>query len=239
MEAITEQEIDCLIKKGSIIFIKRNKVYDVSEFANQMKHPGGREVLTEHVGKDVASVMKGATHSHSQNAYKLMEGFCIGQLVKEEDETQEKELPPQNEEIESLVDWNKAMVWQVQKLGEKYENWIHSPVDRPMRIFQTTAMELLTMTPWYMVLVIWVPVMTLFMQMSLRKWGNDIISFEVIGDHKVFIPDRSFSLVFLLGLLLWTLIEYCLHRFLFHLVPPSSSPTLMRIHFLLHGIHHK
>eukprot|EP00745_Piridium_sociabile_P036599 TRINITY_DN65945_c0_g1_i1.p2 TRINITY_DN65945_c0_g1~~TRINITY_DN65945_c0_g1_i1.p2 ORF type:complete len:159 (-),score=30.49 TRINITY_DN65945_c0_g1_i1:81-557(-) len=43
----------------------------------------------------------------------------------------------------------------------------------------------------------------------------------------------------LLGLLLWTFCEYTIHRWLFHMQPPSNSPVLMLVHFILHGQHHK
>jgi sterol desaturase/sphingolipid hydroxylase (fatty acid hydroxylase superfamily) len=38
------------------------------------------------------------------------------------------------------------------------------------------------------------------------------------------------------GVILWTLTEYLLHRFLFHYVGPR--PWQRRMHFILHGVHH-
>jgi sterol desaturase/sphingolipid hydroxylase (fatty acid hydroxylase superfamily) len=38
------------------------------------------------------------------------------------------------------------------------------------------------------------------------------------------------------GILLWTLIEYVIHRWVFHYHPKSESGK--KIHFLVHGIHH-
>lgn len=43
-------------------------------------------------------------------------------------------------------------------------------------------------------------------------------------------------LAFFAGILLWTLIEYIIHRWVFHYHPKSS--TGKKIHFLVHGIHH-
>ena len=40
----------------------------------------------------------------------------------------------------------------------------------------------------------------------------------------------------LLGVFLWTLLEYVLHRFVFHFKPRSGLGR--RVHFLAHGIHH-
>jgi sterol desaturase/sphingolipid hydroxylase (fatty acid hydroxylase superfamily) len=42
--------------------------------------------------------------------------------------------------------------------------------------------------------------------------------------------------LFLTGLLVWTLTEYLLHRFAFHYEPRSDWGK--RIHFLTHGVHH-
>lgn len=44
---------------------------------------------------------------------------------------------------------------------------------------------------------------------------------------------------FLLGNLVWTILEYGMHRFLFHLDDhlPDKNWALM-LHFLLHGVHH-
>lgn len=40
-----------------------------------------------------------------------------------------------------------------------------------------------------------------------------------------------------LGFLGWTLIEYWLHRLLFHF--PARGPRAQRIHFFIHGVHHQ
>lgn len=46
-------------------------------------------------------------------------------------------------------------------------------------------------------------------------------------------------IMFTIGVLMWTLTEYLIHRFVFHFHPPSKSRWLIRFHFLLHGQHHK
>ncbi len=40
----------------------------------------------------------------------------------------------------------------------------------------------------------------------------------------------------LLGLFVWTLTEYIMHRFVFHWMPPGKLGA--RIHFVFHGVHH-
>ena len=39
-----------------------------------------------------------------------------------------------------------------------------------------------------------------------------------------------------LGLFVWTIIEYVMHRFVFHFHP--SSPVGKRLHYIFHGVHH-
>lgn len=51
--------------------------------------------------------------------------------------------PPQD-----LVDWRKPLLWQVGYLGEKYDEWVHQPVDRPIRLFHSDFLESLSKTAW-------------------------------------------------------------------------------------------
>lgn len=44
-------------------------------------------------------------------------------------------------------------------------------------------------------------------------------------------------LTFVIGVFLWTLLEYTIHRWLFHYEPISDLGK--RIHFLVHGVHHE
>ncbi|NXN74920.1 FA2H hydroxylase, partial [Himantopus himantopus] len=57
-----------------------------------------------------------------------------------------------------LVDWQKPLLWQVGYLGEKYDEWVHQPVDRPIRLFHSDILEYLSKTAWYMVFMVWTPV---------------------------------------------------------------------------------
>src|SRR6201993_44483 len=42
--------------------------------------------------------------------------------------------------------------------------------------------------------------------------------------------------LFLLGVLLWTLIEYLIHRYVFHYKPKTRWGK--RLHYVIHGVHH-
>lgn len=95
------------------------------------------------------------------------------------------------------------------------------------RLFHAGWLEPLSKTPWWVVPLIWVPVCLWIITaayLSTPDWSAAAAAFAV----------------FIHGPLWWTLIEYTLHRFVFHLdefVP--DHPMALRLHFLLHGIHHK
>ena len=80
----------------------------------------------------------------------------------------------------------------------------------------------LSLTPWWMIPIIWLPVN--FYLQSLAMKGNTPIQ------HAGY---------FAFGVALWTLVEYFLHRVLFHLdyyLPENR--VAITLHFLMHGVHH-
>ena len=122
------------------------------------------------------------------------------------------------------VDLGSALLPQVGALGDgDYYTWVHSPV-RPggsLRIFRRDGLERFTHIPWWMVLVVWVPVVVALYVLSRRWQGLD--PWEA-AEHAA------------LGLVLWSLTEYLLHRFVFH--HRYRSARGRQFHFLAHGIHH-
>jgi sterol desaturase/sphingolipid hydroxylase (fatty acid hydroxylase superfamily) len=104
----------------------------------------------------------------------------------------------------------------------------HMPVDtrrdaEPIRLFQSDFMEYFTHISPVTIILVWLPIAILLIVYALMNAPG--------AGFPAHIP-----LGFLLGLFLWTLAEYTLHRFLFHYKP--TSPRQERIFFLFHGIHH-
>ncbi|ETE60597.1 Fatty acid 2-hydroxylase, partial [Ophiophagus hannah] len=140
-----------------------------------------------------------------------------------------------------LVDWGKPLLWQVGHLHEKYDEWVHQPVDRPIRLFHSDLMEFLSRATWYIVCIFWLPVVfflswhcyTTLAQGKTRLFSS-FTSAYAVPVHK-----DCFLLLFVLGILAWSLVEYLIHRFIFHMNPPASNYYLITLHFLMHGQHHK
>jgi sterol desaturase/sphingolipid hydroxylase (fatty acid hydroxylase superfamily) len=57
---------------------------------------------------------------------------------------------------------------------------------------------------------------------------------RAIGHYDLAVP--AVVGVFLAGVLTWSLGEYALHRFIFHLQPDNQVGR--RVHFIIHGVHH-
>ena len=60
-----------------ILVTRHGKVYDVTDFAS--RHPGGKDLLLKHSGRDVDELMGSAdSHVHSKAAYSIMEKYYVG-----------------------------------------------------------------------------------------------------------------------------------------------------------------
>ncbi len=90
-----------------------------------------------------------------------------------------------------------------------------------VRMFRSNLLESLSKVPFYVPLLVYVPVIGFFAWKALF-----VVRMEA----------GAFAGYFALGLLYWTLIEYVLHRFVFHYHPRSALGR--RIHFIFHGVHH-
>ncbi|XP_036690703.1 fatty acid 2-hydroxylase isoform X2 [Balaenoptera musculus] len=200
------------------------RLYDLTGFVRH--HPGGEQLLRARAGQDVSADLDGPPHRHSDNARRWLEQYYVGDLQGD----------PQD-----LVDWRKPLLWQVGHLGEKYDEWVHQPVTRPIRLFHSDLIEALSKTVWYSVPIIWVPLM-LYLSWSYYRTlaqGNVRLFMSFTTEYSVAMPESMFPGLFMLGLLLWSLVEYLIHRFLFHMKPPNDSYYLIMLHFVMHGQHHK
>lgn len=134
-----------------------------------------------------------------------------------------------------MIDWNKPVLSQVAKLGRNYKDWIHSPVHRHVRLFHSDFMELCSVCPWWLVPLIWIPYSVYMMWLATT---NNSTYIPWIPDTEPLGWTRVFALL-PLGYFIWTLIEYLLHRFVFHMEPWYSSGFSLQFHFIMHGQHHK
>lgn len=95
--------------------------------------------------------------------------------------------------------------------------------DEPIRLFESDFLEFFTHIHPAVVAVIWLPVAMYFLVRAVQMVPS--------GTSPLYLP-----VAMLLGLFIWTLAEYTLHRFIFHFEP--RTPWQERLSFLFHGVHH-
>lgn len=90
-----------------------------------------------------------------------------------------------------------------------------------VRMFKSDFFESLSKVHFYVPLIVYIPIIGFLIWKSLAG---------------VAMPFLIFCGWMVLGLMMWTLSEYFLHRYVFHFYPKSKLGQ--RIHFIFHGVHH-
>lgn len=90
-----------------------------------------------------------------------------------------------------------------------------------VRMFNSDFMEFFSRVHPVTPLALYLPVVGYMLYVSL--WQR----------HLLFV---AVAALFLLGVLLWTLIEYLIHRYIFHYEPKTRWGK--QLHFVIHGVHH-
>jgi 4-hydroxysphinganine ceramide fatty acyl 2-hydroxylase len=91
-----------------------------------------------------------------------------------------------------------------------------------VRMFKSDLLEALSKVHFLVPVFIFVPVILFCIYKAFFDVG---------------IKPVTFIELFILGLFVWTFVEYIMHRFVFHYAP-ADKPWAQRIHFIFHGVHH-
>lgn len=211
VKEFTKQDIDNLVKnEGRAIVIFEGDVFDATDF--KVTHPGGPKFIDDHIGEDITELFY--DEEHTKIALRLLNEIKIGTLSKSADaqisnstvhtHTRMKEIA--DEAWREKIDPKLGTVWQVYTKLDKdeYLNFINDPkhLTRPddeHRMFQTPFFELFSRTPWYHIGLFWTPVTC---YKTYQAWQENT-PFELL-------------LYLMLGVFVWTWLEYSLHRFIFH-----------------------
>ncbi|HUL69038.1 MAG TPA: sterol desaturase family protein [Gemmatimonadales bacterium] len=93
--------------------------------------------------------------------------------------------------------------------------------EEPVRLFRSGLLEWFTHVHPAVVPVLWLPVAGYFLVQGAGR-----------------LPGLTVVLAAGMGLVVWSLAEYLIHRFVFHFSPRTSSAWLARLLYLSHGVHH-
>src|SRR6476646_125726 len=96
-----------------------------------------------------------------------------------------------------------------------------STKNETVRMFDSDFMDFFSLVHPATPLLLYLPVVGFMLYVAL--WRQAFPVFVVVG-------------FFLLGMLLWTLLEYLIHRYIFHYQPKTRWGK--RLHYIIHGVHH-
>ncbi|KAG6026939.1 hypothetical protein E4U41_001111 [Claviceps citrina] len=262
LPTFTRSEVESHNSASSCYVTIGSKVYDVTDFVDD--HPGGGSLIIEYAGKDVEEILKDSTsHPHSEAAYEVLDDSLVGFVANEKPASTNGRAKPSNGAAESapdnsttvvhprtgmsceedlsmetdatqdykkhkFLDLSKPLLPQVWNGGfskKFYLDQVHRP-----RHYKGGAsaplfgnfLEPLSKTAWWVVPTLWLPCAAYGLYLA-----NQGLQSPAVAGYWGF------------GLFFWTLIEYGMHRFLFHLddyLPDNR--VFITLHFLLHGIHH-
>jgi 4-hydroxysphinganine ceramide fatty acyl 2-hydroxylase len=258
LPTFTSAEVESHDNNKSCYVTVGSKVYDITSFVDD--HPGGGDLVLEYAGKDVREILRDAmSHEHSEAAYEILEDNLVGFIASESTGkganingvktkgveitdpvfastgmSREEDLSIETDysrdyKTHKFLDLNKPLLMQLWNSGfskEFYLEQIHRP--RHYKGGESAPLfgnflEPLSKTAWYVVPMIWLPPVT---------YGT-LIGFSGLGN----VP--AAAVYWLGGLFLWTLIEYILHRFLFHIDKydlQHSFPVVTSLIYLYLGI---
>jgi len=94
--------------------------------------------------------------------------------------------------------------------------------EEPIRLFKSDFLEFFTHIHPLVVLVMFAPVVVYFLSSAYGAWGGSLA--PILAGYAG-------------GILIWSLAEYVLHRYVFHFEPEQA--WLKRVWYLIHGVHHE
>jgi len=239
LPTLTVAEVESHNSAKSCYVTLGNNVYNVTDFLDA--HPGGSDLVLEYAGKDVGDILQdGSSHAHSEAAYEVLDDSLVAFLASangtssngkfksggaeraangdgkyvhprtgmssEEDLSKDTDIA-NDYKTHKFLDLSKPLLMQVWYGGfskDFYLDQVHRP-----RHYKGGAsaplfgnfLEPLTKTAWWVIPTLWIPPV---------MYGTYIAS-EGFSSPLYQAP------VWVLGFGIWSLIEYLLHRFLFHL----------------------
>lgn len=242
-----------------VVITYHGGVYDVTDFLES--HPGGDEIIKDCNGRDVSDLMHNSyPHTHSTAAIRMLAKYKIGYIEGENDGNDgdnSGSLKGSSKESQAypvvMTDYiqykdfrmsrKHGFIPQIFGLSkEQYLDFIHHPLHLDeCKLFTWKFFEFFTRNKWWYIPIAWSPMMLYFFIVGITSdYGSDRSFMDPY--IKISSPDFSLlalSLVVMFGVFLWTLSEYMLHRYLFHLPEGLMlHPVIRWFHFMIHGIHH-
>ncbi len=107
------------------------------------------------------------------------------------------------------------------RLNTVMEKLFVSNKNQTVRMFESNFMEFFSHVHPATPLILYGPIIALMLYLAFVRKGLSFLT--VLG-------------FFVIGVLTWTLLEYVIHRYVFHYEPKTRVGKML--HFIMHGVHH-
>lgn len=156
-------------KQKVVIF--EGAVYDVGSYPSQ--HPGGADKIEEYLGKCIDEPFEDAGHTKSARLiFRDLDriGVLEGQINEKSDTINPKGLDGFDLQSKLKLDYSKGLYKQLLEANLTWDDYIQfinepkhmvNPV-RDIILFDNKFFEFFSMTPWYGILLAWIPLITYF-----------------------------------------------------------------------------
>lgn len=71
------------------------------------------------------------------------------------------------------IDETTPILGKIGELGDRYWTWIHQPYEGTLRLFESDFLEMLTRTAWWVVPLVWMPLVLYFALSGLNMYCRD------------------------------------------------------------------
>jgi len=82
LDLISLEEVGCHNVREDAWLVVYDKVYEMTEYLESSRHPGGEDVILEYLGYDATLAFRGV--GHSKAALRVLDKYCIGILPRDE-----------------------------------------------------------------------------------------------------------------------------------------------------------
>lgn len=128
----------------------------------------------------------------------------------------------QQEQQPPALNSKEPLVFKVGHLGAHYWTWVNQVEVGQPRFFRSELAERCSKVVWWVVPLLWLPVASYSAFQARSTYG---------------VEAGAMAALLAAGVVAWQLLEYLIHRFVFHAA--SDQYWGITLHFLFHGCHHK
>lgn len=95
-----------------------------------------------------------------------------------------------------MIDETTPILFKVGNLKEHYWTWIHQPYEGKFRLFKSDFLELLTRTKWYIIPIIWLPLVIYLTVCGFQLFKDKFGLFHLLFRKQLYFSFKDFTIFY-------------------------------------------